>query len=128
MGAVPARERLPGHVELGEAGQGRAQGPDAGGPEGFESGLRRRAQEVRRRGPAAGLLVGRGARLAEKEKILAEKAAAKAAKKAAKAAKAAEGEKAAAAAKSARASKPVYYGHIKGIAQPATYGVGAPKK
>ena len=66
--------------------------------------------------------------LAEKEKILAEKAAAKAAKEAAKAAKAAEGEKAAAAAKSATASKPVYYGNIKGIAQPATYGVGAPKK
>ena len=66
--------------------------------------------------------------IAEKEKILAEKAAAKAAKEAAKAAKAAEGEKAAAAAKSATPAKPVYYGNIKGIAQPSTYGVGAPKK
>ena len=63
----------------------------------------------------------------EREKILAEKAAAKAAKEAAKAAKAAEGEKAAAAAKSAT-PKPIYYGNIKGIAQPSTYGVGAPKK
>ena len=66
--------------------------------------------------------------IAEKEKILAEKAAAKAAKEAAKAAKAAEGEKKAAAAKSATPAKPVYYGNIKGIAQPSTYGVGAPKK
>ena len=41
---------------------------------------------------------------------------------------AAEGEKAAAAAKSAMPAKPVYYGNMKGIAQPATYGVGAPKK
>merc|ERR1719324_432385 len=54
--------------------------------------------------------------IAEKEKILAEKAAAKAAKEAAKAAKA------------ATPAKPVYYGNIKGIAQPSTYGVGAPKK
>ena len=66
--------------------------------------------------------------IADKERILAEKAAAKAAKEAAKAAKAAEGEKAAAAAKSAMPAKPVYYGNMKGIAQPATYGVGAPKK
>ena len=29
---------------------------------------------------------------------------------------------------SATPAKPVYYGNIKGIAQPSTYGVGAPKK
>ena len=65
----------------------------------------------------------------EKERILAEKAAAKAAKEAAKAAAAAEKERLAAEAKKpGTVSQPKYYGNIRGIAQPATYGVGAPKK
>ena len=61
---VPARERLFGHVELGEAGHARAQGSDSRGPEGPPRGVRGGTQEVRRRGPAAGLLVGRGPRSA----------------------------------------------------------------
>merc|ERR1711924_587134 len=54
----------------------------------------------------------------EKERILAEKAAAKAAKE----------RLAAEAKKPGTVSQPKYYGNIRGIAQPATYGVGAPKK
>lgn len=71
--------------------------------------------------------------IAEKERILAEKAAAKAAKAAAKAAKAAADaatkEQATTASKTpGTVSQPKYYGNIRGIAQPATYSVGAPKK
>jgi hypothetical protein len=48
---------------------------------------------------------------------------------AAKAAAAAEKERLAAEAKKpGTVSQPKYYGNIRGIAQPATYGVGAPKK
>ena len=69
--------------------------------------------------------------IAKKEQVLAEKAAAKAAKEAAKLAAAAAKDAPAApaaAAKPATTTTPVYYGNMRGIAQPATYGVGAPKK
>merc|ERR1711924_490421 len=113
----------------GEAGQARAQGPDAGSPEGPPRGLRRGAQEVRRRGPAAGLQGRRGpghpregADPRGEGGRESREGGRQGRRRRREGAPRRRGEEA------GTVSQPKYYGNIRGIAQPATYGVGAPKK